>query len=130
MKFTEAKRKINLKKNGLLQKIPNTNNFLVLSEFFWILDYDDEFSEKIIVPKYFVTDFGSIPQFLWWFYNPTRFVAYVLHDFLYSKKYIGDIRRKKADLILKEALKVEGMGKIKRNLVYLAVRIFGGLFYK
>lgn len=139
MKFTEAKRKINLAKNGLLQKMPNSKNWLVKNEFFWIVDYENmQNSEIIIVPKNFVTDFWSIPQFLWWFYNPTRYVAYILHDFLYSKRYTSPLapllnqrgERKSADLILKEALKVEWMGILKRNLVYLAIRVFGWKFYK
>ena len=128
MKFTKAK--VKLKENWLLQKIINTNNFLVKSEFFWILDYEKENSEIIIVPKDFCTDFWSIPQFLWWFYNPTKYLAYILHDFLYSKKYIWKIDRKESDKILLEALKVEWMNFIKRWLVYLAVRWFGLLFYK
>lgn len=139
MKFTEAKRKINLEKNWLLQKIPWSQNFITKSEFFWLVDYNDEFSEKIIVPKNFVTDFGSIPRFLWIFFDKTRFVSYILHDFLYSKKYNPHPKsfsqkekdlRKKADKILKEALKVEWMWFFKRNLVYLGVRIFWKKFFR
>lgn len=130
MKFTEAKRKINLEKNWLLQKIPNTKNFITKSEFFWLVDYNDEFSEKIIVPKNFVTDFGSIPRFLWIFFDKTRFVSYILHDFLYSKKYCWNLNRKESDKILKEALKVEWMWFFKRNLVYLWVRLFWKKFFR
>lgn len=160
MKFTEAKRKINLEKNGLLQKIPWSKNFITKSEFFWLVDYDDEFSEKIIVPKNFVTDFGSIPRFLWGFFDKTRFVSYILHDFMYSKKYkdfeeekifkqffqensiflwlieeeidkyVNKKLRKKADKILKEVLKVEWMWFFKRNLVYLWVRLFWKKFFR
>lgn len=130
MKFTDAKRKINLEKNGLLQKIPWSKNFITKSEFFWLVDYDHEFSEKIIVPKNFVTDFGSIPRFLWIFFDKTRFVSYILHDFLYSKKYCWNLNRKESDKILKEALKVEWMGFFKRNLVYFWVRLFGKKFFR
>lgn len=131
MKFTEAERKINLEKNWLLQKISNTNNFITKSEFFWIIDYKNkETSEKIIVPKNFITDFGSIPRFLWWFFDKTRFVSYILHDFLYSKKYYWNLNRKESDKILKEALKVEWMGFFKRNLVYFGVRIFWKKFFR
>lgn len=128
MKFTKAI--VRLKENWLLQKVENTNNFLVKSEFFWILDYKVENSEMIIIPKDFSTDFWSIPQFLWWLFNPTKYLAYILHDFLYSKEYIGKLNRKDADKILKEALKVEGMWRCWRWLVYLAVRLFWWQFYK
>lgn len=107
MKFTQEKRKINLEKNWLLQKIPWSQNFITKSEFFWLVDYDDDFSEKIIVLKNFITDFGSIPRFLWIFFDKTRFVSYILQYFLYSKKYCWNLNRKESDKILKEALKVE-----------------------
>ena len=126
VKFTQAVKLVKLEKNWLLRKIPNSNCWEVMEYFSWIVNWKDK-SGLIIVPKWFKTDFWSIPQFLWWFYNPTRYVAYILHDWLYETK---GRTRKKADSILREALKVEWMWIIKRNIIYFWVRVFWWYFYK
>lgn len=82
MKFTQA-----IKKNWLLQKIPWTNNkFKVMDEFVRYVDYTDK-SAHIIVPEGFITDFGSIPRLFHWLFNPTKYISYILHDYLYSYKW-------------------------------------------
>jgi len=69
------------------------------------------------------------------FFNPTKYLAYVLHDFLYGKdgaiihdNYIEEVRvdytRKDADNIMREAIKVEKSWIIERNSIYLGVRLF------
>lgn len=51
--------------------------------------------------------------------------AWLVHDI----NYHGFLSRKYADLLLREMLEYAGMGKIKRNAVYYAVRAFGGSHY-
>lgn len=85
------------------------------------------------IPKGFETDFASVPRFLWFFIAPDDkdiLVASIAHDWVYYKK--GKLKeaqftRLEADLILKEKMKSFGAGIIKRNLVFLAVRL-GGFF--
>jgi hypothetical protein len=82
------------------------------------------------VPTGFITDGGSIPRFFWRFIGhpfESEYIArYVEHDHDYQT---GRIPRKEADDKLCDGLKADGMGFIKRNLVYFAVRLFGASHY-
>ena len=80
LKFTEA---IEI---GTVKKIPNTDDWIVKEPFIFYIDYETK-NEKIIVPEWFKTNFGSIPRFLWFFMSPTQFVSYVIHDYLYSEDW-------------------------------------------
>jgi len=123
MKFTVA-----MKQNWLLKKIPNTKYFEVRESFIWLLDYSNK-KEKIIILKWFKTDFWTIPRLLRIFFNPTRYISYVLHDWGYSK-YNVKYSRKQIDLMLLEALNVEWASMIEKSLVYLGVRMFWWIKYK
>lgn len=79
----------------------------------------------ITIPKGFVTDFASIPRVartLITGHDNTRKAA-VIHDYLYQH---GVGRRAQADLIFREAMQEAGVPRWKRQLAYLAVRIFAG----
>ncbi len=94
-------------------------------------------NQKITVPAGFVTDFASIPKFLFWLlpwwakFNK----APVLHDFIYqrhalvSNNGVWPITRKEADVVFLEAMLVEWRKRRSRyflaRLEYLTVRIFG-----
>lgn len=85
--------------------------------------------EKIVVPKGFVTDFASVPKGLWNIFPPFGpwAPAAVVHDYLYKTKgAYGFYTRKQADKIFKEAMEVVGVPQWKRELMYNAVRTFGG----
>lgn len=89
-----------------------------------------KFSRKYIsVPKGFITDFASTPNFLWWWLPPfgkyTK--AAVIHDYIYQTK---SRTRKEADQIFKEAMIVGGTRKWKAKLMYWGVRIGGWLAWK
>ena len=122
--FTEA---ISLWHNWLLQKIPWTKNFIVHEEFIWYINYLNK-TGKIIVPYGFLTDFGSIPRWLWIFFDRTKYIAFILHDFLYSKECKLDLTRKEKDLILLEALHIEWASFIEKGLIYLWARFWGWFF--
>ena len=84
----------------------------------------------IIVPVGFVTDFASVPQFLWWWlpYWGKYGKAAVLHDFLYQSHCCHLFlkgTRKEADKIFYEAMIVGGTPQRRAYLMYLAVRLFG-----
>lgn len=98
----------------------------VIEEFFWRIDYNTQ-TNKIIVPKWFITNFWSIPGPVGLFINKYR-ISFILHDFLYTKKY-NLFERKECDLILLEALTVEWVSKFERSIIYLGVRLFWGKFY-
>lgn len=80
--------------------------------------------EKIDVPVGTTTDFGSVPQALWWLISPIGLATrpYVLHDYLYQTQIYS---RAKSDSILLEALEVVGVKWITRWTTYLGVRSGG-----
>ena len=93
---------------------------------------------KIAVPSSFITDFASIPKFLWWLPYWAKFnKSAVIHDWLYHIKRIegeGSITRKEADDIFYEAMLIDlrhqGLGKVIAFMEYWAVRLAGGLAWK
>lgn len=81
----------------------------------------------IKVPKGFVTDFASVPSFLWWWIPPfgKYLKATVLHDWLYQVHFNYAYDRKYADQVFKEAMIVGGTPEWKARLMYYGVRLFG-----
>lgn len=137
MRFTKA---IELHKNWTLIKNIGTNLWTVQENFEWFLDYEKK-DYKIIVRNGTQTNFGSIPRFLWVFFNPTKYVIYVCHDSLYSSPYVytkdeeyvvicKKLTRLECDLILLEWLTLEWASKLERICIYLWVRLGGWLFFK
>lgn len=85
----------------------------------------------IRVPKLFVTDGASIPRIFWNILQPfgIYFKAAIIHDYLYSNLN-QDFTRLEADLIFKEAMFNLGLGFVKREAIFRAVRMFGWKSYK
>ena len=81
---------------------------------------------KITVKKGFDFDGASIPQALWSLYgNPLsgKFrIAALVHDALYASEYFP---RELADAIFLDLMKQHGVGYIKRQTMYYAVRSAG-----
>lgn len=103
------------------------NNSYILTE-----DFEYQIGKMLIrVPKGFVTDFASIPFFLWAILPPRGKYdeAAVVHDFLYSSKNCTGINRKLADKIFKHIMKESGVNCFYRNALYLGVRNFGSVFF-
>jgi len=82
--------------------------------------------DRIIVPKGFEWDGGSVPRIFWTIVDPwgPASKAYLLHDWLY---YTHDRSRLVSDAILMEAMEVLGVHWFKRKLIYKAVRAGGWL---
>jgi hypothetical protein len=85
--------------------------------------------ETITVPENFVTDFATVPRFMWTAYPKwSRYgSATIIHDYLY---YIQKYTRKRSDQIFREALEVLEISKTDRFLLYSVVRAFGGKGWK
>lgn len=84
--------------------------------------------EAIEVPAGFVTDFASVPRipFAYWLAGGIGDAAAVLHDFLYRRgDLFPDVTRQGADRVFLEALAASGVAQWRRELMYLAVRIWG-----
>jgi hypothetical protein len=101
---------------------------------------EDPTSETIIVPEGFLTDFASIPRALWVAMPPTGAYgkAAVIHDYLYR---LGGLvphavtpdgttyrrfSRAECDQIFRDAMKVLGVGRTLRTLMWMGVRAGGG----
>lgn len=112
----------------------------LLANFTYLMSKD---AMPIVVPKNFVTDYASIPRFLWsWLpawgpYGP----AAIVHDYLYSGRLEAApdpeeprrlilLDRKVADQIFFIAMAQCGVGWFKRKIIYSAVRLFGRWAYK
>jgi len=80
---------------------------------------------KIRVHEGFITDFASVPRFLWWLISPWGKYgkATIIHDCIYQHHHIYD--RKQADDIFLEAMTVLKVKNWKKYIMYLAVRLFG-----
>lgn len=122
-------------KNWQLQKIIGTKYFLVTDSFIFSLNhYWNNYT--IEVPVNFITDFWSIPA-IFWFFDKTKYVSYIMHDYLYS--YIWEIKsikweynydRSLADDILKAWLENEWMNNIWQLIVRIWVEIWWESHYK
>ncbi|KDE74794.1 hypothetical protein FUSO7_01115 [Fusobacterium necrophorum BFTR-2] len=96
-------------------------------------DYYYEVNGYIIkVPTSFITDLASVPKIFWSIFPPSGkwTPAAVIHDFLYSKFNDTGINRTLADRIFLLIMKELGVGYLKRNTMYKAVRIFGESSWK
>jgi hypothetical protein len=83
----------------------------------------------IEVPEGEVTDFASIPRFLWPVLPPTGTYtrAAVIHDHLYAdhRKQVAHYSRAFADAILLEALADCGCSRLVTNVIWIGVRLGG-----
>lgn len=127
--------KIKILINWDLKKIIWTKYFIVSSDFlFLLIIYWKKY--HIRVPKWFITDFGSIPP-IFFFFDKSRYISYILHDFLYSLiwqtisiNWILEYDKNIADEILVAWLKAEWMIESGQVLVLLWVSIWWKPYYK
>lgn len=81
--------------------------------------------EEITIPEGFVSDFASIPQFLWSILPPVgnSNIATLVHDFLYDTKYKND--RLFADKEMFFWMRKYNNSLLKTCLYFWGVRLFG-----
>lgn len=103
----------------------------LFEEFYFYFNEEDK-ELGVTVPTGFITDFASVPRILWAIIAPTgrHTKAAVLHDYLYSTSSTLNFTRKHCDKLFLEAMKILGVKKWKRVLMYRGVRLFGGKYYK
>ncbi len=105
---------------------PDYKMYKVMMDFEYHIGSED--SEEVVeIYKGFLTDGASIPKIFWSLiggplgrYGP----AAVVHDYLYIK---GTYSRKRTDQIFLEAMQVLNVSRIKRHLMYWAVRMAAGI---
>lgn len=97
-------------------------NWRVYEPFAFYLSDDN--SDVISVPAGFITDLASVPRIFWTLLPPDGKYAKaaIIHDYLYDNA----LRTKyEADRIFLDGMKVLGVPRWKRTIMYLAVRLFG-----
>jgi hypothetical protein len=113
------------------------NGDVVLEEMkngFWKLQddfmYEDD-SVQVTVKSSFITDGASIPKMFWSILGDPLsndlLKPAIIHDGLYT---LMQLPRDKCDKLLKEMLLFNGTSQVKANLIYYAVRSFGGSHWK
>ena len=92
------------------------------------LVYHAEDGNSYTVVAGFLTDLATIPRILWPVFSPmdSFLSASVLHDYLYSTHRL---KRKEADGLFLQAMKYSNVPLWKRQIIYRAVRLFGGSHY-
>lgn len=89
--------------------------------------------KEFVIPRYFKTDFASIPRFFWrvLFYptHPKAVRAAAAHDYIYRVHPDG-WTREEADLMFYHLLIEDEMPRIVAWIAYKGVRMFGGLAWK
>jgi hypothetical protein len=100
----------------------------------WELDRNFSYHHTIMaiaVPAGFVTDFASIPRFFWRILPPTGKYgkAAVVHDFIYRTPGVP-LTRAEADQVFCDAMEDLGVGRVTRNVMFRAVRVFGFRAYQ
>lgn len=83
------------------------------------------------IPQGFMFDGASIPKFAWSIigspFTGKYYNAGLMHDYFYRT---GIVTKKEADELFYVKMRQDGVGYIKANLMFAAVKMFGGFSYK
>lgn len=105
--------------------------------------------DKMIVEKGFITDFASVPKWLWWLFPPRKGneadIAFIVHDYLYRDGWYKTSSGKKV-LVTRERADYEmyflqrrpaivngqkhGDSRLRAFPMWAAVRLFGKKYWK
>jgi hypothetical protein len=93
-----------------------------------LLYYSSVADRLIVVPKGFQTDLASTPRLpvIYLLAGNVATKAAVVHDWLYSS---GEVSRKVADAVLREASEASGVSWFQRWMMWAGVRIGGSSHY-
>lgn len=86
--------------------------------------------DRFEVPAGFRTDFASVPRIFQMLIpkNGGHDAPAIVHDYFYRMKPFG-ISRLDADRLFLRMMKEVGVNKVRRTLMYCAVRIMGWRYY-
>ena len=110
----------------IVELLPGGRKVRVVESFSY--DIGKKGGTTIEVPVGFVSDGASIPKIFWFIVGSPLTGKYrgaaILHDYLY---YSTRYPRKRCDEIFLEAMTVLKVNKVKRTIIFWAVRIFGDI---
>lgn len=86
---------------------------------------------SITVPGGFVTDFASVPRWLWWICPPSGDYtpAAVVHDFIYARRQRA-FSRWFADAVFRLAMEACGVPLWRRWAMWAAVRLYSWRYWR
>ena len=106
----------------IVELLPGGRKVRVVESFSY--DIGKKGGTTIRIPAGFVSDGASIPRIFWFIVGSPLTGKYragaILHDFLY---YSALYPRKRSDEIFLEAMTVLNVNKVKRTIIFWAVRI-------
>lgn len=101
----------------------------------FVLEREERFPEENVnVPVGYACDFASVPKILWFWLPPMGYYAHaaLLHDYCYDwyHRFPDESSpRKDIDRSFLRQMKRDGVGWRTRWTMYLAVRLFGGIYW-
>ena len=121
----------------LLDRIAEDGDYVVQHDYDISLVVDGDV-RVITVPRGLITDLTSVPPVLRGLVGRVGpwLEAAIVHDFLYvawqmlPEKAPEERDRAFADLVMLRAMEAARVGAVRRYLIYLSVRIFGGGAYR
>lgn len=98
-----------------------------LSEDITVTAFDHTFK----VPKGYKTDLATVPRILWFLFPPfgADEVAFIVHDYMYEYKKELPYTKRQMDYIMRIVQSYTGANFIRRWFMWLAVALFGFLYY-
>ena len=109
---------LDIRDHGLVRGV---RRFLTLEPFRYVSPHYG----TVWVPRWFDTDFGSIPKIAQSIVSPLLAIKeFTLHDFIYSPLNT-QFTRFEGDYMLDESLALSGFGRITRESILRPVRLFG-----
>lgn len=114
----------------MLTPLPREGVYMVDHECEIEIDHRDGTRTAARIPYGFKTDGASIPRFFWRVvgtpFEPDLMLGALLHDRLYRT---GAVTRRQADEALYDRMRLDGVGRVRARVIWLAVRLFGWLFW-
>ena len=104
--------------------------FVLTQDLKYSMSFNGHGWMEVTVPEWFVTDFASVPRFLWRIYPPIGdyWRSAIMHDYLYSRECTCS--RFLADALFRDAMAADGVPWFTRVVMYYAVRLFGGKHFR
>lgn len=107
--------------NPTIRQVEGCDELYELTPF----DYEAILSDnkKLTIKSGYIYDGASIPRILWSLIgSPFQFSYAIVHDALYQSELLT---RSESDSIFIEILKLKGVGFLKRNSMYIGLRLGG-----
>lgn len=116
----------------LLMPSSELDKWVLMKDWYF---YSEKYRHPITVKKGFISNLDSVPRLpiIYRALKGHARVSAIVHDWLYVCGRDDNgivISRAIADSIFKELMELEGVGKVRRWLIYQGVNLFGRHFFK